>query len=1743
MAFFQDIAQKFGLIGDLAKQTVKTIQAQKQEADVTAKLKAKQVSLQPAASPTPAPQGFQFFGDVMNKIQPKNFTPQAIAPSLPPVVTEETPFVKQGKAIREEVRTQISEPLVRNLPFGIGERLTATPDQVQQIRDKYTGYSFKDLGKDAANLVAEITVNPLARIGLTGQHLITGENPGAGPGIGFKDAKTFEPSTIGSYKSIYDDNVKNGDSPVTATLKTGVVLGFDAMLGYGLGKDLIPSVKLAARNLPESLLYKMTSSDIKVDEILGTLRGDKVTDAGNAFIKNLTPDEKKALFGLSRAYEEAGQTTMTTTKKDPNALGEFAGVKPTEGVTEIRPDRQLPGFMSPDLRTGAIGDIKGEPVGFGEGKPGELVGKTDSQKIEDLVKVGFNRAGVAALSPDELNKIHIDYARNPEKYDSENWKKMLEEDAANKKNQVEATPVTSPTTPQGNFEVPGNLDKKAEELYGKKFLDLKASERDQVLGPTMKGDRIVISNNEPEILKKFSKAGYNVPDVHFDNLIFGGKRDGLFTDSFMLITDKNVANELNDALISKYRSKEIKQLTLHGGSSHAEASAIADEDIKQKMANAAFPETKQLIPKGDYELLNQPLGAKFEPTGTHIVYKTKEGQAVFDTKYIAQIEKSFPGAEKRYYGPNKPMAFYKDGELKGLLMPIDSEGMEPFPERNIKPAEVKPVETPAKKAALPKAKKEPAPKTRLDEEMALAKQGKSEYWKIWVESNVDAGTVEKIGDNKEWKDFVMYRLIEEGTRSPKEVADEFRRENLPGPVDRGQIKYNYEANAKQLGDKRPLVERVLDEYVAGHAYPSKTGLQYWIDSGNLPAGIEGKEVMDAFSKSEIAKLTPEEQRTIKPTIKAAEEEQTSEEQLREAGMHPDQDTTPASQPSPESPKAEIQAIEKTKSPSATQGGKSGVSKSSLPKKETKKVSYKDSITQPIHSEQEAKKAFRAYELGDEEGDEILPGIKITIEGSPASYIDGKDITGFSGQFRDVYRNFKQVFGENTPKIKEVLLDKFDAAKGRYVDIQKKFTDELYQKIVVDLGIKKGSKEDAAIMDYGEKVKTIEEITKELGEKTANKIVEADKWFREKYDEMLREINETRADIYPNSPEKQIPVRADYYRHYQELGAGAEELRNIFESPSGISPKMAGISSFTKPKSKFLSFAQKRLGFASKRSAIGGFLDYVPAYAYGKEIDPFIGKFRGLAKRLAEGTEDTGKVNNFIEFLQDFANDLSGKTNAADRYVQKLVGRKPFKFINWLNRRIKANTVLGNLSSSVSQIFNVPQGLGHAKQYAIPGAVKTFGGLFKENPEMAKSSFIKERYHNSMYDKFDKGMIHNTRKFAAWITGVLDEVGTKFTWNSLYLKAKGKGIANPIKYADDITRGMVAGRGVGEVPLGQKSKLFQIIAPFQLEVGNAWWVMKDMVTEKQFGALILMLITSYLMNKVSEKVKGNDVVFDPIQATFDGAQSFSEEDNKWIGLEKFLGRMGGEVLSNVPVGQTFASMLPDQLPDWMGGLSKAEVFGRGDPTRYGSGLMVSKGLADPLFKILPPLGGGQLEKTIQGSEALLKGRVESASGKTNLFPVAPTLANKLKLPLFGKYAGQEGWNYFTPTKEERDLTALNKKEAEATADLKNNAEDAWDKLKTSSKEEAINLIKEWNQTNPDIIPKINQIVKDEARGLTKVDRQVLNLGVSDGFRAKYIVDKIKGSSKEEAVALIKDYVSKKIITPEVQKQIIDLLAGK
>lgn len=649
-------------------------------------------------------------------------------------------------------------------------------------------------------------------------------------------------------------------------------------------------------------------------------------------------------------------------------------------------------------------------------------------------------------------------------------------------------------------------------------------------------------------------------------------------------------------------------------------------------------------------------------------------------------------------------------------------------------------------------------------------------------------------------------------------------------------------------------------------------------------------------------------------------------------------------------------------------------------------------------------------------DNVKSLVNVALKDLPVESLkDAK--SGFAYSSNDIYRNLQRVFKDGYGTVKKTILDPFDNSKKQFANMQQDLTSQLKTDVVDKLGIKKGSKLSAAVQDFGEKNLSLDSL-KSKYPKDWEKVVEADKWFRSKYDNLIDEINKARLEVYPNNPEKLVPKRQDYYRHFREMN-DLVGLVNIFDTPSAIDPKLVGMSEFTQPKSKFAGFMQKRGLGKYKSDAVGGFLEYIPAASYAKHIDKHIQVFSRLKDEVVTRTENTKNLNNLINYLSKYSQDLAGKTNPFDRVIQDNIigGRTTMGVLNWINNRTKKNQILGNTASALAQLGNVPNAIAATKLSAIPGAARTFGEILKpKNAVSNQSGFLAERFLGKSFRQFNTRWFEQPQRLAEWIMETADQVGTKFTWNSAYEKALAEGIENPIKYADDLTRELVAGRGVGEVPLLQKAKVVQIFAPFTLEVANAWRVQGKFVKNKDVTALMTLYLTSYMMNKAFEETRGSKVVYDPIKAIKDGIEKSQEDNASPLGYAgNIAGSLAGETLSNVPFGASLASVYPEYGVDGTKLPTRKELFGNYDPTRFGTQPLLTRGFTSPqnfAYSLLSPFGGNQIKKTIEGATTLARGGYEKDGKLRYLVDKTPT--NVAKSLLFGSSATNEGKNFYNNT---------------------------------------------------------------------------------------------------------------------------------
>lgn len=622
--------------------------------------------------------------------------------------------------------------------------------------------------------------------------------------------------------------------------------------------------------------------------------------------------------------------------------------------------------------------------------------------------------------------------------------------------------------------------------------------------------------------------------------------------------------------------------------------------------------------------------------------------------------------------------------------------------------------------------------------------------------------------------------------------------------------------------------------------------------------------------------------------------------------------------------------------------------------------------------------------------------------------------------------------------------------------------------------------------------TLDDLKKEFsytmknGKKAWENIVELDKTISGIYDEYVTSINDALRKIYPSVETevakmerklvgatadeaelilkqideyvtgKRLVPRQDYYHHFQELSQGFfADLESIVHSATNLDPNIVGLTHMTQPKSKWAGWLQHRGKGAYTEDALQGVLNYINQAEYKINVEPMIPEFRGLIKELRQTT--SGNANALIEQLLHFTNELSGKTNALDRAVLTLLGdgkgRKIFNVIDKVSARVRANMIVGSINTALSQLFNFPnvayyatKGRKNPKLYA-EGVADLFTGLYegglammgdaKYSKMIEQSPFLTERYAAKVRRAFDSRIVKKPGKFFSWMLEVGDEIVADGAWMTFHKQAERNGLKgmDAILYADEFTRKSIAGRGVGEMPQLQRSKVTKILAPFQVEVANQWEVLKEAVTEKEFQALMTLFVVGYIMNETKEDLTGVDTSINPIGVIIDAI-----EEGK---ADEIPARMLGHIMMEMPYGSYLGEGLKIGL-DW-DDYQMQRFFGSEDPSRFGTGPVginaftrplgqIGRGqnvdLLKPLTAIAPPLGGRQIEKTVRGLQDMallpketinLKDGVfkleksdfpasYSATGKMR-FPIEDKPSSYLKAGLFGTWSLPEAREYF------------------------------------------------------------------------------------------------------------------------------------
>lgn len=444
-------------------------------------------------------------------------------------------------------------------------------------------------------------------------------------------------------------------------------------------------------------------------------------------------------------------------------------------------------------------------------------------------------------------------------------------------------------------------------------------------------------------------------------------------------------------------------------------------------------------------------------------------------------------------------------------------------------------------------------------------------------------------------------------------------------------------------------------------------------------------------------------------------------------------------------------------------------------------------------------------------------------------------------------------------------------------------------------------------------------------------------------------------------------------------------------------------------------------------------------------------FDEYVSELYDNIKGQGKYSNFVNWLEDFANQLTGKQSLADRGMEVLTGRQSLNFANKLNRAFQRANVAGNLSTAFNQTAQVPMivaDIGNVntllalKDYAV-GKVRRDG--FKE-----KSDFLTARkgMNNLVVDPADR-VINIMFKPAQ----VADDLVSTIAARGAYIKAVRQGMsdAEAMKYADRKAEQIMGSRAKGSAPQAFRSKnpLVRMVNMFQIEALNAFeYVEQDVIiqgikdikqiddskgrakaTAALIGLLGKMLVAAFLWNRTTEELYGgspaqfdllgyaanflasgngltaNEQLLDWIDMAWERA--FGEplfdidpDYNEEFDWKNATGDLGYAIGSDIPFVRNIAGMLgigDQSLP--MPDLSTVYDAGRSLMSNGASPETLDAALT-AAGQFLP--GGRQINKTYQGARTMIRGGRYYGYGENERlqYPVEDTTSNWIKALLFG-----------------------------------------------------------------------------------------------------------------------------------------------
>ncbi len=449
-------------------------------------------------------------------------------------------------------------------------------------------------------------------------------------------------------------------------------------------------------------------------------------------------------------------------------------------------------------------------------------------------------------------------------------------------------------------------------------------------------------------------------------------------------------------------------------------------------------------------------------------------------------------------------------------------------------------------------------------------------------------------------------------------------------------------------------------------------------------------------------------------------------------------------------------------------------------------------------------------------------------------------------------------------------------------------------------------------------------------------------------------------------------------------------------------------------------------------------------------------------------EKTTEYSDFVVWLDNYANLLSGKQLGTDRSQEQSWGRRTLNIANKLTKLFGVSQVGAKVSSMLNQTAQLPVITAELGTKYTAAAIKDFvSGKTRRGAWAEESDFLTGKEYinyivNTPYTKITKGLF--------WGAEFFDKMMSTIAVRGAYLKAINEGMTHEeaMKKADRFGSEIMGDRSKGTKPLFFESKnvVYRVIGMFQIEALNTWeHVLKDLPRDFReieadkgrnaaaaalAGVIVRTLLASFLLNRLWDELYGGspapfdlfgisanfiasgqglttnkylETIIDNVMEKLGGERVFGTGEREKIKLSDGKFDTGAAIddtvynLSNeVPLARNAAALAgwgDNSLP--MAGLNGGleNLFeGIKGVVVSGADEKSTKKLRDAIRDLVTEFvpAGGQLKKTWKGLEVVSDGGKRASDGNIQ-YAVDADIGTVIRAMLFGTAGIPESAEYY------------------------------------------------------------------------------------------------------------------------------------